>query len=116
MGGRLAFVSAARLRGLDGVVAYYGFLRAEPPRQSPLDLVADLRAPVLGIFGGADAGISPDQVAEFENRLREEGKEHEIVTYAGAPHGFLRYTPPDQTGAIADALARTFRFLGRVLS
>jgi carboxymethylenebutenolidase len=116
MGGRLALVSAARLRRLDGVVAYYGFLRAEQPRQSPLDLVADLHAPVLGIFAGADAGIPPDQVAEFENRLRERGKEHEIVTYAGAPHGFLRYAPPDQTGAIADALARTFRFLDRVLS
>jgi carboxymethylenebutenolidase len=116
MGGRLAFVSAARLRGLDGVVAYYGFLRAEPPRQSPLDLVADLRAPLLGIFGGADAGIPPDEVAEFEDRLRQSGKAHEIVTYAGAPHGFLRYAPPDQTGAIADALARTFRFLGGALS
>jgi carboxymethylenebutenolidase len=116
MGGRLAYVSAARLRGLDGVVAYYGFLRAEPPRQSPLDLVADLRAPVLGIFAGADAGIPPDQVADFENRLRKGTKAHEIVTYAGAPHGFLRYTPPDQSGAIADALARTFRFLDRVLS
>src|SRR5437762_8078180 len=32
MGGRLAYLAAARVRGLAGTVAYYGFLQAEPGR------------------------------------------------------------------------------------
>src|SRR5437588_1122632 len=46
MGGRLAYVSAARVRGLVGVVAYYGFLQAEPARLSPLQLAGEIQIPV----------------------------------------------------------------------
>lgn len=115
-GGRLAYVAAARLRGLDGVIAYYGFLRAAPGRLSPPDLVPEMRVPVLGVFGGADPGIPADQVADFEARLRQAGQPHELVTYPGAPHGFLRYNPKDHADAVQDALRRTFRFLGATLS
>jgi carboxymethylenebutenolidase len=113
MGGRLAYVSAARVRGLAGVVAYYGHLQAEPGRLSPLQLAAGIRIPVLGIFGGADPGIPADQVAAFEAALHTD---KEIVTYPGAPHGFLRYGAIEHKDAIDDALQRTFRFLGRVLT
>ncbi len=40
MGGRLAYLAAARVRGLAGIVAYYGFLQAEPGRLSPLQLAS----------------------------------------------------------------------------
>src|SRR5207253_3443961 len=52
-GGRLAYVAAARLRGLSGAVAYYGFLKAEPPRAAPLDIADKIKAPRLG---GWDVG------------------------------------------------------------
>lgn len=113
MGGRLAYVAAARTRNLAGAVAYYGFLRAEAGRLSPLELVGEITIPVLGVFGGADQGIPPDQVKAFDAALRTD---KEIVTYAGAPHGFLRYGQVDHKAAIDDALQRTFRFLDRVLS
>ena len=113
LGGRLALISAARARGLAGVVSYYGFLQAEPGRLAPISLASEIRIPVLAIFGGADAGIPADQVAAFERALTTE---KEVVTYPGAPHGFLRYGADEHKHAIDDALERTYRFLSRVLS
>jgi carboxymethylenebutenolidase len=113
MGGRLAYVSAARVRGLAGVVAYYGHLHAEPGRLSPLQLAREIRIPLLGIFGGADPGIPADQIAAFRDALKTD---KEIVTYAGAPHGFLRYGATEHKAAIEDALQRTYGFFGRVLT
>ena len=114
-GGRLAYVAAARLRGLNGAVAYYGFLKAEPPRAAPLDIVGEIKVPLLGVFGGADQGIPADQIAEFEGRLERAGKDFAIKTYPGAPHGFLRYGAAEHADAIADALKRTFAFFARTL-
>src|ERR1700736_1349679 len=98
---------------LGGAVAYCGHLQAEPGRLSPLQLAAEIGVPILGIFGGADANIPADQVAAFKDALKTE---KEIVTYAGAPHGFLRYGATDHKAAIDDALQRTYRFFGRVLT
>ena len=113
MGGRLAYVSAARVRGLAGVVAYYGHLHAEPGRLSPLQLAAEIRIPLLGVFGGADPGIPADQIAAFQEALTTD---KEVVTYRGAPHGFLRYGASTHQDAIEDALRRTYGFLARVLT
>src|SRR5260370_1012709 len=110
MGGRLADVSAARVRGLAGAAAYYGHLQAEPGRLSPLQLAAEIRIPVLGIFGGADPGIPADQIAAFQAALKTD---KEIVTYPGAPHGFLRYGTTDHKAAIDDALQRTYHSFPR---
>jgi carboxymethylenebutenolidase len=110
-GGRIAYMAAARVRELAGCVAYYGFLKgAGTPA---IDLADQFSVPVLGIFGGADMGIPADQVQEFESRLRKAGKDHEIVTYPGAPHGFLRYDGAKHHDAVTDALDRTFAFLKR---
>ena len=113
MGGRLADVAAARVNGLAGVVAYYGHLQAEPGRLSPLRLASEIKIPVLEIFGGADPGISSEQIAAFRDALKTD---KEIVVYPDAPHGFLRYGATDHRAAIDDALQRTFRFLSRVLT
>jgi carboxymethylenebutenolidase len=113
MGGRLAYISAARARGLSGAVAYYGHLQAEAGRLSPVQLATEIRIPVLGIFGGADPGITADQIASFRDALTTE---KEIVTYPGAPHGFLRYGATEHKAAIDDALQRTYRFFARVLT
>jgi carboxymethylenebutenolidase len=113
LGGRLALIAAARTRGLAGVVSYYGFLEAEPGRLAPARLAAEIQIPVLAVFGGADPGIPPDQVAAFERTLTIS---KEVVSYPGAPHGFLRYGATEHKGAIDDALERTYRFLSRVLA
>src|SRR5467141_47964 len=58
-------VDNLQVRGVSGAVAYYGHLQAEPGRLSPLQLAADIRIPVLGVFGGADPNITSDQIAVF---------------------------------------------------
>jgi carboxymethylenebutenolidase len=113
MGGRLAYVAAARVSGLAGVVAYYGHLQAEPGRLSPLQLAGDIKIPILGVFGGADPGITAEQIAAFKDALKTD---KEIAIYPNAPHGFLRYGATDHRAAIDDALQRTFRFFSRVLT
>jgi len=113
MGGRLAYVAAARVPGLAGVVAYYGHLQVEPARLSPLQLAGEIKIPLLGVFGGADPGIPAEQIAAFKEALKTD---KEIVVYPDAPHGFLRYGATQHKAAIDDALQRTFRFFSRVLT
>jgi carboxymethylenebutenolidase len=113
MGGRLAYVAAARVSGLAGVVAYYGHLQAESGRLSPLRLAGEIKIPLLGVFGGADPGIPAEQIAAFKDALKTD---KDVVIYPDAPHGFLRYGATQHTAAIDDALQRTFRFLSRVLT
>ena len=76
-------------------------------------LLPEIQIPVLAIFGGADGGIPQDQVARFERSLTSS---KEVVTYPGAPHGFLRYGASEHKAAIDDALERTYGFLSRVLT
>ena len=91
MGGRMSFLASTLGLGLSGVIGLYGTLegpwRNDAP--APLDRLDDVKAPVLGLFGGADQGIMADAVARFEQGLSERGVEHQIVTYAGAPHSFF---------------------------
>ena len=108
-------MAGARVRGLAGVIAYYGFLKVGPPRTSPLDIVDQIQVPVLGIFGGADPGIPLEQIADFEFRLEKAGKTAQIETYEGMPHGFIRYNPSEHQVVIDDALRKTFEFLDQIL-
>ncbi len=114
-GGAVAYVAAARVLGLAGVIAYYGFLKVGPPRTSPLDIVDQIQVPVVGIFGGADPGIPLEQIAEFEFRLEKAGKTAQIEIYEGMPHGFLRYNPNQHQVVVNDALRKTFEFLDQTL-
>jgi carboxymethylenebutenolidase len=92
MGGRLSFAlgTLADL-GLTGVIGFYGWPagahRSGSP--SPTDHADEIHAAVLGIFGGADQGIGPETVAEFEEALKEADVDHRIITYPNAPHSFF---------------------------
>jgi carboxymethylenebutenolidase len=115
-GGTMAFLAATNPElGLAGVVGFYAGLdltRLGIP--GPLDRAAEIRGPLLGLFGGADANITPDQVDEFERRLAAAGIEHEIVTYEGAPHSFFDRSFAEHAEACADAWRRTLGFLDAV--
>jgi carboxymethylenebutenolidase len=91
MGGRMSFLASTLDLGLAGVIGFYGTLegpwRNDAP--APLDRLDDMAAPVLGLFGGADRGITADAVARFEQGLDEHAIENRIVTYRDAPHGFF---------------------------
>jgi carboxymethylenebutenolidase len=51
-------------------------------------VVAQLKSPVLGLYGDADGGIIMADVREMSDALKEAGKDDEIVVYPDAHHGF----------------------------
>src|SRR5919197_4981761 len=104
-GGSQSFAAAASAElGLDRVVGFYGSL--QPRREgapAPIELAPQIRCPVLGLFGGADEAIPPDQVDAFERALAESGVEHEIHVYPGAPHSFFDRKFAEHAEASEDA-------------
>lgn len=94
-GGRMTWLYAAHNPGLKAGVAWYGRLVGNvtdfTPRH-PTDVAAQLRAPVLGLYGGLDAGIPRETVDAMEKRLKAaespNSNASEIIVYDKAPHAF----------------------------
>jgi carboxymethylenebutenolidase len=115
-GGMHSFLAGANDElALSGVVGFYGGLSGERWKiRGPLARAAELRGPLLGLFGGADQGIPVEQVEQFEHRLEEAGVEKDIVVYPGAPHSFFDRTYEEHADACADAWRRVLGFLNQV--
>jgi carboxymethylenebutenolidase len=112
MGGRLAFLTPTFDLGMSGAIGFYGWPTGSRPNSpAPADVAAEMRAPILGVFGGADEGITPDVVADFEHALVAAGVQHELVTYPGAPHGFFDRKAVDYAEASTNAWRRTLKFV-----
>jgi carboxymethylenebutenolidase len=79
---------------------------------APLALAKDLHAPVLGLYGGKDQGISAADVAQMRQALRAAGKTGSaIVVYPQAQHGFLAdYRPSYDAAASQDGWRRMLAF------
>jgi carboxymethylenebutenolidase len=73
-----------------------------------------MRCPVLGLFGGADQGIPPEDVEEFDRSLDVAGVPHEIVVYPGAPHSFFDRKYDEYAEACEDAWRRVLAFLAHL--
>jgi len=89
-GGRNVWHYSAHNAGLKAGVAFYGSLADKNnvvPKNS-IELAPDVKEPVLGLYGEADAGIPLDQVKQMEAALKAAGKTTEFKIYPGAPHGF----------------------------
>jgi carboxymethylenebutenolidase len=112
-GGTQSFLAATNeALGLEGVIGFYGSLSVERwGDMSPIRRAVDMHGPVLGMFGGADEGIPPDQVEAFDAALAEADVEHEIITYPGAPHSFFDRRYEEHAEACADAWRRILAFL-----
>jgi carboxymethylenebutenolidase len=116
-GGRLSFVSLARPElDLAGAIGFYGW----PVGQSrggvpaPADIAGSMKGALLGLFGGADQGIPPDAVAQFERALSAAGVDHELVTYDGAPHSFFDRKAAEFADASAEAWQKVRDFVKRL--
>jgi carboxymethylenebutenolidase len=101
---------AAHNPKLKAGVAWYGRVEGAPAAlqpKNPLDLVADIKAPVLGLYGGADAGIPNEGVDRMRAALKSAGKPSEIHTYPDMPHGFhADYRPSYRKPAADDGWKR----------
>jgi carboxymethylenebutenolidase len=109
-GGRIVWLYAAHSPKLKAGVAWYGRLVGQPDElhpKHPIDLVSQLKAPVLGLYGGADSGIPNDTVERMNKALKDEGKPSEIVLYPDTPHGFYAdYRPTYRKEQAQDAWRR----------
>jgi carboxymethylenebutenolidase len=82
---------AAHSALLKAGVAWYGRLQGERSPlqpQHPIYIAAQLKAPVLGLYGGADQGISAASIETMRAALKGASVDNEIVVYPDAPHGF----------------------------
>jgi carboxymethylenebutenolidase len=92
-GGRITWMYTAHNDYVRAGVAWYGRLvgdkNAMTPRH-PVDVAANIRAPVLGLYGGDDAGIPQNTVnqmnAELKKRLMTDPSF--IHVYPNTPHAF----------------------------
>jgi carboxymethylenebutenolidase len=128
LGGRNSLMQASQ-EAVDGAIAFYG-----PPAQregggqgagrgegqgggkSPIDEARAglVRAPVLGLYGGADRGIPAPDLDTYERALDAAGIEHRIVVYPGTPHSFFDRSMTEHADACRDAWARALGFIDSV--
>jgi carboxymethylenebutenolidase len=101
MGGGLSLRAGSASENVGAVVAFYG-------RTPPAEEIAEIQAPVLGLYGAEDGGIPVSDVEAMEETLNEAGIENEIHIYEGAEHAFFNETRQSYNAEAAeDAWPRT---------
>ena len=113
-GGRITWL-AATMPEVKAGVAWYGRLvgdkTANNPKQ-PVEIAADLKAPVLGLYGSADTGIPLDTVDQMKAALSKASsnpaaKTSKFEIYPEAPHAFhADYRATYREGPAKDAWAK----------
>ncbi len=116
-GGRAIWLYAAHNPQLKAAVAWYGPLGGNPTDIQPrtaADVVGDLKAPVLGLYGGADTGIPVASVEKQRETAKAAGKTVEIVIFPDTPHGFhADYRPSYRKAQAEDGWARMLAWFKR---
>lgn len=104
-GGRIVWLYAAHNPDLKAGVAWYGRIesdRSDLQPRHPIDVAAELKAPVLGLYGALDQGIPVESV----ERMREAAKSAKVPTefqiYADAGHAFYADYRPSYVKDAAD--------------
>jgi len=109
-GGRIVWLYAAHQPKLKAGVAWYGRLtgptHALQPRH-PVDVAGQLKAPVLGLYGGKDENILPEHVEQLRAHLRRANSASQVLVYPDAPHAFYAdYRPSYRPEAAEDGWQR----------
>jgi carboxymethylenebutenolidase len=111
MGGGYSLDVALQEPTLAADVINYGHLATDP------DALKKINAPILGLFGAQDRGITPDDVHKFEQQMKRLGKKIDVQIYDDAGHAFEN--PNNKTGYraedTADVWKRTVEFLTATL-
>jgi len=109
-GGRIVWLYAAHNPQLKAGVAWYGRLVGSPDElhpTHPVDIATQLKAPVLGLYGGKDTGIPQDTIEKMRAAVKAAGGKSEIVVYPNAGHGFnADYRPGYDKDAAQDGFRR----------
>jgi carboxymethylenebutenolidase len=114
-GGRITWLYTAHNPNVKAGVAWYGRLVGDVTDltpKNPVDVAADLKGPVLGLYGGADQGIPLDTIEKMRAACKAAGKTCEIVVYDGAPHAFhADYRPSYREQPAKDGWTRLVAWL-----
>ncbi|MDD2808234.1 dienelactone hydrolase family protein [Rhodoferax sp.] len=118
-GGRITWLYAEQSQHVKAGVAWYGRLvgasTALTPKH-PLELAAQLKAPVLGLYGGEDKGIPLTTINQMKDALaaakgNAAAQASEFVVYRDAPHAFhADYRPSYRKEPAADGFARALNW------
>ena len=116
-GGRQTWLFAEHSAAIKAGVAWYGPLAGTPNALQPGTAIAgagQLKAPVLGLYGGKDQGITAearDQMTEALKSAPAVAADSRIVVYPDAPHGFnADYRPSYVKADAEDGWARMLAF------
>ena len=93
-GGAQSFFYATAQPGLNAAVVYYG-------TSPPIEALATIRAPVLGLYGEDDARVTTT-IGPAAEKMSQLGKVYVTHVYTGAGHGFLR-AQEERNGANQEA-------------
>ena len=109
-GGRQTWLYAAHNPHLKAAVAFYGPVAGNTSPIQPktvLDIAATIKCPLLGLYGGKDTSISPDDVKKAQAEAKAAGKTVDIIIYPDSPHGFhADYRPSYHQADAEDAWKR----------
>lgn len=109
-GGRATWMYATHNPNLKAAVAWYGPVVGQAndlTPKFPIDLVAQMKCPVLGLYGGADQGIPVDTVKRMEETMKAANKPAEFVIYPDTPHAFhADYRPTYRAEPAKDGWSR----------
>jgi len=119
-GGMYTLLFAAHSRDVKAAVPWYGQIKpaktAGVRTVGPIEVASQIAAPVLGLYGEADAGIPVPDVKEMEAALKAAGKTAEFVLYKDAPHAFYAdYRPSYRAEAAKDAWAKCVAWFNKYL-
>ena len=120
-GGMYTLLFAARSREVKAAVAWYGQIQPALVKgvrtETPLDVAAQIQAPVLGLYGGEDLGIPAADAKAMEAALKSAGRTAEFIVYPGAPHAFFAdYRPSYRADAAKDAWSRNLDWFKKYLA
>ena len=109
-GGRQTWLYAIHNPQVKAAVAWYGPLAGNTDELHPkrvMDLLPDLKVPLLGLYGAADQGIAVADVEKVRDEAKRLHKKVEIKIYPDTPHGFnADYRPSYRPEAAKDGWTR----------
>lgn len=121
-GGRITWLYTQHNPKIKAGVAWYGRMEGQANANTPkhpIEQVAALKAPVLGLYGGADTGIPVTSVNHMKEALAQAAlqgnaaaKASEFVLYPDAPHAFhADYRASYRAAPAADGWSRAVSWL-----
>jgi carboxymethylenebutenolidase len=117
LGGQYSIMTACRNTEVAAAVSFYGMLATAEKTTNrpaaPLDMIDDLRCPLLGLYGSEDALVPGEDLDQLATACKDGGHRLSLHRYSGAGHAFLNRFRPEayREQAARDAWQRALDFL-----